>query len=122
MAEHNLEPVDPIPTHYHTDELYGRRLVVPKDTVFTTKVHKTDHIAICMRGHIVIYNENGENIEVKAPDVILTPKGTQRVIGVIEEVEWITVHPCKEQDIEKIEQALVCETMADYNRLLEAPQ
>ena len=122
MAENNLERVDPEPIHYHTPELYGRRIVVPTGVVFTTKVHKSDHIAVCLRGHITIVDEHGVKKDVMAPDVFITPKGTQRVIYVHDEVEWLTVHHCEEQEIDRIEQALVCSTMAEYNRLLEAPQ
>ena len=122
IEERGVERVNPEPTHYHTDELYGRRIVVPTGTVFVTKVHKSDHIAVCMRGHITIMDEQGNKRDVIAPDVVITPKGTQRFIFVHDEVEWITVHPCKEQDIEAVEKALVCDTMEEYNRLLEAPK
>jgi quercetin dioxygenase-like cupin family protein len=122
IAEHNLENVNPEPTHYHTPELYGRRIVVPTGVVFTTKVHKSDHIAVCLRGHIVIMKEDGSRFEVKAPDVFITPKGTQRFIYVVDEVEWLTVHACKEQDMDRVEKALVCNTMEEYNRMLEAPK
>lgn len=121
LAEHGLENVSPEPTHYHTDELYGRRIVVPTGVVFTTKVHKSDHIAVCLRGHIRIMGENGEMIDVVAPDVFITRKGTQRFIYVLDEVEWLTVHACEEQDIDRVEKALVCRSMEEYNRLLEAP-
>ena len=60
--------------------------------------------------------------DVVAPDVFVTPKGTQRFIYVHDEVEWLTVHVCKEQDLDRVENALVCETMEEYNRLLEAPR
>ena len=122
IKERGLERVDPEPIHYHTDELYGRRIVVPTDTVFTTKVHKSDHIAVCLRGHITIMDEHGNRTDVVAPDVFITPKGTQRFIFVHDEVEWLTVHHCEEQEMDKIEKALVCDTMAEYNRLLEAPE
>jgi quercetin dioxygenase-like cupin family protein len=122
IAEHDLQRVDPEPIHYQTDELYGRRLIVPTGTVFTTKVHKSDHIAICLRGHIIVHTADGLRFEVRAPDVFITPKGTQRFIYVVDEVEWMTVHACKEQAIDRVEKALVCETMEEYNRLLEAPK
>ena len=122
MDEHHLERVDPEPIHYHTPDLYGRRIVVPAGVAFTTKVHKSDHMAVCLRGHISIMDELGNKRDVWAPDIFVTPKGTQRFIYVHEEVEWFTVHHCTEQEIDKVEQALVCETMEEYNRLLEAPQ
>jgi hypothetical protein len=67
-------------------------------------------------------DELGIRVDVQAPDVFVTPKGTQRFIYVHEEVEWLTVHHCEEQEMDKVEKALVCETMEEYNRLLEAPQ
>ena len=122
IEETGVERINPEPTHYHTDELYGRRIVVPTGTVFVTKVHKSDHFAVCLRGHITIMDEHGVKKDVVAPDVFVTPKGTQRFIYVHDEVEWLTVHACKEQDLDRVENALVCETMEEYNRLLEAPR
>ena len=66
-------------------------------------------------------DEHGSMREVVAPDVFITPKGTQRFIYVLDEVEWLTVHACKEQAIDRVEKALVCDSMEEYNRLLEAP-
>lgn len=124
LARGELAPVETPLQHYHTSELYGRRIVAPALSVFTTKVHKTDHISIALRGHITIMDGKGNKIiEVKAPDVFVTPAGTQRVVYVHEEIEFMTVHPCKEQDLEAIEKALTCDTMAEYNALqIEAQQ
>jgi hypothetical protein len=124
LVSGELAPVETPLQHYHTSELYGRRIVVPALSVFTTKVHKTDHISIALRGHITIMDGKGNKIiEVKAPDVFVTPAGTQRVVYVHKEVEFMTVHPCKEQDLEAIEKTLTCDTMAEYNTLqIEAQQ
>lgn len=117
-----LAPVDTPLTHYHTDDLYGRRIVVPANSVFTTMVHKSDHIAIALRGHITIVDQDGNKHEVRAPDVFVTKAGTQRVIVVHEECEWVTVHHCEEQDDDKIKNVLGFETMKEYEaqKLLEA--
>ena len=42
--------------HYHTEDLYCRRIVVPTGAVFTTRVHKFDHVSIALRGHISFVN------------------------------------------------------------------
>jgi hypothetical protein len=117
-----LAPVETPLTHYHTDELYGRRIVVPSGSVFTTMVHKTDHIAIALRGHITIVDQDGHKFDVRAPDVFITKAGTQRVIVVHEECEWVTVHHCTEQDNSKVKDVLGYETMKEYEaqKLLEA--
>ena len=118
-----LAPVDTPLTHYHTADLYGRRIVVPAHSVFTTRVHKTDHIAIALRGRITIVNKDKTLTEVTAPDVLITRAGTQRIVYVHEECEWVTVHHCTEQDDDKVADALGFLTMQEYNdyKLLESP-
>ena len=41
IAERGLERVDPEPTHYHTDELYGRRLIVPTGDRKSTRLNSS---------------------------------------------------------------------------------
>jgi len=104
-------------THYHTDELYGRRIIVPSGAVFTTRVHRSDHISIMLRGHITIVDQDGNKADVIAPDAFVTKKGTHRIVYVHDEVEFMTVHHCVEQDDEKVEDLLGCKSMAEYNAL-----
>jgi len=109
--------------HYHTKDLYCRRIVVPADSVFTTRVHRFDHISIALRGHISFVNEHGVRQDIIGPDIFVTKAGTHRVVYVHEEVEFATVHHCEEQDDDKVEDALGYRTMREYKEqfLLEAP-
>lgn len=101
-------------THYHTKELYGRRIIVPAGCFFTTRVHKTDHISVAFRGRITMLNADGESQEVTAPDMFVTPAGTHRVVYVHEEVEFATIHHCEEQDDDNTVEVLSFNTMAEY--------
>ena len=101
-------------SHYHTKDLYGRRVVVPTGTFFTTAVHKVDHISTALRGRITILNADGTSQEVVAPDVFVTLAGTHRVVYVHEEVEFLTVHHCEEQDNNKVADALTYKTMLEF--------
>lgn len=118
-----LAPVEIPLSHYHTADLYGRRIVVPKDSVLTTMVHKLDNITIVLRGHLTIVDQDGEEHEIRAPEVFITKAGTQRAIFVHEELDWITVNHCTEQDDKKVKDVLGFETMKEYEEcnLLEAP-
>lgn len=117
-----LAPVETPLTHYHTDDLYGRRILVPKNSILSTMVHKLDHITVVLKGHLTIVDQNGSVQEVKGPEVFITRAGTQRAIVVHEDVDWITVHHCTEHDEEKVRDVLGFETMKEYEecRLLEA--
>lgn len=117
-----LAPVETPIRHFHTDELYGRYISVPANSVFTTYVHKSDHISIALQGHITIVDQDGSEMEVRGPDAFVTKAGTQRVVYVHETITFMTVHACKEQDDEKVKDVLGFETMKEYgeHKLLEA--
>jgi len=40
------EKIEPPVEHFHTPDLYGRRIFVPGGTAIVTKVHKTEHITL----------------------------------------------------------------------------
>ena len=112
-----LQTVETPIIHYHTKDLYGRRIVVPTGSVFTTRVHKSDHISVMLRGRITIVDQDGNKADITAPDAFVTKQGTHRVVYVHDEVEFMTVHHCEEQDDDKVEDVLGCRSMAEYNAL-----
>lgn len=114
IAEGALEVVEAPLEHYRAGDLYGRRVYVKPDTAIITKVHKTEHFTIALRGHCTVFNELGEKFEVAAPQVFVTKPGTYRAIYAHDEVEWFTAHICPETDQEAIDQYLACDTMDDY--------
>jgi quercetin dioxygenase-like cupin family protein len=118
-----LKQVDPPLEHYHTPDLYGRRIFVDADTAIVTKVHKSEHITIALKGSCTVVDENGVKTEVVAPAVFITKPGTWRAVYAHTDVEWVTVHACKEQELAAIEAQLVCDTpeevdQEDYKRVL----
>ena len=109
--------------HYHTNDLYGRRIYVQEGATVVTKVHKSEHITVALKGHAVVVDEIGERFDVVAPSVFITKPGTQRAVYAVTDVEWLTVHACQEKQLENIEKSLVCDTIDEYNSLqIEAPQ
>ena len=103
--------------HYHTSNLYGRRAKAPAGATIISKVHKVDHITVAICGTCIVVDESGVRTTVEAPQVFITPAGTQRAIHAITNIEWLTVHACEEQDVPTIESLLTCDTMQEYNNL-----
>ena len=114
VANGELSAMETPLKHYHTKNLYGRRIIVPAGCIFTTAVHKVDHISVALRGRITMLNADGESQEVIAPDMFITPAGTHRVVYVHEEVEFATIHHCEEQDGDNIVEVLSFNTMTEY--------
>lgn len=105
--------------HHFADGLYGRRCKVKAGTLFTTKVHKKEHISVCLSGKILVMDEAGDRVEITSTKVFVTPAGTHRIIYVLEDVDYLTVHAyAAEPDINMVTQELVCDSRNQYNKLL----
>ena len=87
--------------------LYARELHMPAGTIISSKIHKLTHFCFVMKGKALVVDEfhGGELIE--APCMIKTKAGTKRILKVLEDSVWITVHATEETDVSKIEQQIV---------------
>lgn len=107
-AEFSKAPqVDLDLTHRFTPGLYIRRVLIPAGTVCTSKIHKTEHPFVILRGRIHVWNEfEGVKVYV-GPHFGITQPGTRRILFAEEDTEWITFHPSKEKDLLKLEEEII---------------
>lgn len=94
--------------HCFSDGVYARILYIPKGTLLTGKIHKTEHLNILAKGRISVSNF-GEAREMVAPLVYSSPPGTKRAGYALEDSVWITVHVTDETDLEKIEAEVIAD-------------
>lgn len=96
-------------THRLQDGVYIREIFMPADTYVLGYVHKTHHFNIVLSGKARVAMNGGEVVEVKAGDVFDSGPGVQKWLHILEDMRWMTVHknPENEQDITKIEEAIV---------------
>jgi quercetin dioxygenase-like cupin family protein len=99
--------------------VYAREIFIPKGTVLTGKIHKTEQINFMLKGDMSVLTEEGIK-RVQAPFTIVSPPGTKRVAYAHEDTVWTTVHATDETDIEKIETLFVVDTEAEYLAYCEA--
>lgn len=103
--------------HYHPKGLYGRRQTLNAGSTVVGKVHRRESLTMVLKGTLVIVDEVGNRKTHTAPDVWITPVGTQRVIHAITDAEWIGVWPTDLKEIDEIEQELTCMSMDEFNCL-----
>lgn len=117
-----LEQIEFPLEHFFAEGLYGRRIFVRAGATVITAVHKKEHLTIALKGHAVVVDELGDRKNVVAPAMFITPAGTQRAVYAIDDVEWATVHAYEDEDksLETVEKTLICDTMQEFNQLLEA--
>lgn len=77
---------------FFADGLYGRRWTCKRGVLLTTRIHCVEHLSTLSRGRIVVASTDGLSI-VEAGAMFVTGPGTQRVILVLEDAVFTTVHP-----------------------------
>lgn len=88
--------------------LYARRMEAPAGAIIVTKIHLSEHPFIVTKGRFLVMNEaNGEEAELVAPCVGITKPGTRRLFIILEDTEWITIHPTKSTDLDEIEREII---------------
>jgi hypothetical protein len=89
--------------HHYAPGIYVREMTVPPWTVLTGAVHKTEHLAMLIKGRIEVLTEDGLQV-LEAPCTILSRPGIKRVGRTFEEgAVWSTIHAnpddCRDMDV-----------------------
>ena len=92
--------------HYFSGGLYARELFIPKGTLLTGRVHKTDHLNFLMKGDIEVMTDTGIK-RLTAPAIIPAKAGIKRVGYAYEDSIWVSVHATEETDMDRVEDTLV---------------
>jgi quercetin dioxygenase-like cupin family protein len=106
-------------THYHTGELYGRRLAVPAGTIIVTRVHITTHITMILKGRMSFVDQNEVKTEAEAGDMWITHPGTQRAIYCHEDSIIANVHAGDYSQFDDPVEEITFDTMAEYEAWAE---
>lgn len=89
--------------HHYAPGIYVREMTVPPFTVLTGAVHKTEHLAMLIKGRIEVLTEDGLQV-LEAPCTVLSRPGIKRVGRTFEEgAVWSTIHAnpddCRDMDV-----------------------
>jgi hypothetical protein len=98
--------VDIETTHHFATGIYAREIFIPKGTLLTGKIHKTDHLNILSRGDITVLTDGGMK-RLKAPCTFVASAGTKRAGYAHEDSVWTTIHASDETELDKLEAELI---------------
>ena len=118
-VEHHTEDMqDLMPvTHKLENGLYTREVFMPAGQLVVSFIHKQNHPSFFMEGEMSLLMDTGEVKRVKAPMVVHTEAGTQRVAVIHEDTRWACVYRTDAKTIEEAEKEVY--TM-DFRELPEA--
>ena len=103
--------VNPL-NHKFVGGMYIREIFTPKGQVFTTAIHKKDHMYFFIKGELSILSEDGIE-RLKAPYYGVTKAGTKRIVYVHEDTIWVTVHETKAKTVDKVIEDVIAKDFND---------
>jgi hypothetical protein len=104
-------------THYFADGVYVRQIFMPAGTVVVGKIHMREHVNIVSCGDVTCFTEF-QVARFQGPKTFISTPGTKRALYVHEHTIWSTIHRVDHDDIAKLEDELVVETYAEYDKKL----
>lgn len=94
-------------THRFAPGVYLREIFMPADTAVIGKIHKTEHFNVLIRGACLIVHEDGSREELRAPMTFVSKAGVQKVLYILEDMIWQTIHVTPETDLARLEEQLI---------------
>lgn len=78
--------------HRFTEGMYIREIFMPAGSVWTSKIHKTEHPYVVSYGKVAVSIDAKEWHHITAPYTGITKPGTRRVLYILEDCIWTTFH------------------------------
>lgn len=111
------KPICPL-KHTFSDGVYIREITMPTGAVILGHKHNTRHMNIISKGACILVDiETGELTDIIAPYTFESDVGVRKLLYIIEECVWTTIHATDETDIDILESTLV--TPSDTHKELE---
>lgn len=88
-------------THIFSPGIYWREIFMPKGAFIIGHEHKTEHINVVLAGKASVLCD-GKIMDIEAPMVFTSKAGVRKMLLIIEDMRFATVHATDETDIEKM--------------------
>lgn len=96
--------------HRFAPGVYLREIFMPKGTFIVGQRHKTEHFNVILKGRARVKIGENEVREIVAPATFVSGPGVRKVLFILEDMVWQTVHPTEEADLEVLENLLIEKT------------
>jgi hypothetical protein len=119
VLHHTKEMEDMFPLKHNIENgMYTREIFMPKGSLVSSFIHKQNHPSFFMSGDMSLLMDTGEVKRVKAPEVIMTETGTQRIAYMHEDCTWVCVYRTNAKTIEEAEKEVYTEDYRDLPRFI----
>lgn len=102
----DYDPVDCPLTHTFTPGLYSRTIFMPKGTLVTSLIHRTEHQFAVLAGCAMVKVKEDQWERICAPYIGVTKPGTRRILYIEEDCVWTTFHATDIQPADSSEDSI----------------
>lgn len=93
--------------HTFTPGLYSRETAMLAGRFVVSKVHKYKHQYVVLRGAAMVKINDDDWVLIVAPYAGETEAGTRRVLFILDDMSWMTFHPCDKTTVEEVEKEII---------------
>jgi hypothetical protein len=116
----NTKPVQSNLKEYFGPGVYIRECYMPMNSIIVGKQHRTEHFNIIKKGAARYIDDAGNFCTVRAGGPpFISKAGRQKLLVVMQDCVWLTIHPTTETDPEKLAELLI-DTEATKAAMAEA--
>lgn len=101
-----LEQVECPLVHRFAPSVYAREVTMPANSFIIGHEHKTEHFNVVLTGRARVMID-GVIEDIVAPCIFVSKPSVRKVLYIIEEMKWATIHPTEETNLEALDCALV---------------
>jgi len=115
------QPECPV-VHHFSPGVYVREITMPKDSIILGHRHKTKHLNIISKGKCKLSDIDTKEVTIiEAPCTFESLPGVRKLLYIIEECVWSTVHVTDSTDFKEIEEEVIekSSTYLDYYKIKE---
>jgi quercetin dioxygenase-like cupin family protein len=116
-AELAKNPVDCPVYHHFSPGVYAREMRVPAGAAVIGKVHKFENMLVMSAGEAT-FLLGDQPVRVCAPQIWVSPPGTQRAAFAHTDCVFISVHGTHKTDLAEIEAEFIAQDMIEYEQFL----
>ncbi len=111
MMTQSTEELECPLVHNFSEGVYVREVTMPTGSIILGHEHTTTHFNMISKGSCILYDFDTEELtEIQAPCTFESKAGVRKLLYIVEECVWSTIHVTEETDVPTLESILVKES------------
>lgn len=94
--------------------VYARTIFMPAGMIAISKIHRTQHFFVVVKGRCTVVDSHGNRQLIVAPHLGVTMPGTERALHIHEDCIWTTFHPTDLTDPEEIGKQILADSLDEF--------